>query len=178
MAIQRRKRKLIRPKSKVDTNVQLLESQNKEEVKQEEEVSKVNNPNQSELKEAQEILTRLALVKQEKKQLEATEKELVDKLKVFTNKYGVVNDKGSYNFKLGKTILTNTARVVSKLNQDKAIESFNKLGVLSSVSEIKTVVNEDLIEQEILNGRIPKEILNDIMDTKTNFVFTFKDSED
>ena len=67
------------------------------------------------------------------------------------------------------------------MNQQKAVEVFNKLGILAEVSEVKSVVIEELVEQAILQERVPKDILDDIMDTKESFAFTlnnYKEEDD
>lgn len=171
MPVKRRKRMLVKSKTKVEPQVEVLEE--KEEIKEPE--VKGAKPNEDELKVVRTLTSQLNAVKQEKKLLEAREKELADKLKEFTKKYGVEDSKGTFNYNLGDFILTNTARITSKLNQDKAVDTFTKLGILKEVSEIKSIVNEDLVEQAILNDKVPKEILDDIMDTRTSYALTLKE---
>lgn len=169
MPVKRRRRVLVKPKTKVEPQVEVLEA--KEPIKKETN----SKPKSDEIKVIRALTSQLNAVKQEKKLLEAREKELADKLKEFTRKYGVEDDKGTFNYNLGDFILTNTARITSKLNQDKAVDTFTKLGILKEVSEIKSIVNEDLVEQAILNDKVPKEILDDIMDTRTTYALTLKE---
>lgn len=173
MLVKRRRRTPLKPKTKVKPQVELLEEESvdKEPVKSKDS----SKPTSTELTTIYNLTSQLSTIKQEKKLLEAREKELANKLKEFTKKYGVEDSKGAFNYNLGDFILTNTARVTSKLNQDKATEVFNKLGILKEVSEVKAIVSEDLVEQAILNKRVPKEILEDIMDTKTNYALTLKE---
>lgn len=121
------------------------------------------------------LVRQLDKIRQEKKVLEAREAELKNQLREFVNEYGSRNDKGSSSIVIGDKLITNSKRINSKLNQDKAIETFKGLGLLKEVSEVKPVVLEELVEQLILQEKVPQDILDEIMDTKETFVFKMTD---
>lgn len=121
------------------------------------------------------LVRQLDKIKQEKKALDKRESEIKEQLRTFVIDYGAKNDKGSFNIILGDKVISNNRRITSKLNQDKAVEVFKNLGLLKEVSEVKSIVVEDLVEQLILQEKVPKDILDDIMDVKESFAFTMND---
>lgn len=173
MAIRRKRLPRLKSKTKLEPQVELQEVVEEKEIQED-----TKKPAKEFLEEIEEYTNQLSVINTELKVLESRKKEISSKLKKFTKEYGVQNDKGSFNYALGNLVLTNAARVISKLNQEKAVDIFSRLGVLKDVSEIKTVVNEDLVEQAILNEKVPKEILDEIMDTHVNYAFTLKQMEE
>ena len=170
MAISKRRRPRLKKVDKIKENA--TTEVVVEEVKEEHVPKKASK----ELLQTQLGLVRqLDKIKQEKKALEKRESELKDQLRSFVMDYGARNDRGSFNIVLGDKVVSNTRRITSKLNQDKAVEVFKNLGLLKEVSEVKSVVVEELVEQLILQEKVPKDILDDIMDVKESFAFTLND---
>ena len=174
MPVKRKRRTLRKVVSSEPTSVV-------EPLVEEKEVTKTKKASSDMLNTQLGLIRQLEKIKQEKKVLENRESELKAQLRQFVIDYGTKNDKGSFNIVVGDKLLSNTKRITSKLNQQKAVEVFNKLGILAEVSEVKSVVIEELVEQAILQERVPKDILDDIMDTKESFAFTlnnYKEEDD
>jgi hypothetical protein len=126
-----------------------------------------------------QVLHELDTLKANKKLLEAREAELKADLVVYLEAEGVKDTKGSFNIITevdGKQKLAQKqARKTVKLNQERSEELFKKLGIWEEVTETKTVLNEDYIEQALLNGKLTQEQFENLCDINTTFAIVVMD---
>jgi hypothetical protein len=112
------------------------------------------------------------------KELEAKKKTLSDKIKEGAETYGVKDDKGSYYCDTDTCIFGKVAKKSMKLNQDKAVETLESMGLgdLVDVITVKTV-NEDRLTSAVQSGRITLEEVEEFTDTNTTYSVSVKAKE-
>lgn len=110
-------------------------------------------------------------ISEQMKVLEKKKKDLADKIKTNSEKFGTKDDKGSYYFESDEFI---TGKVSSKsfsLNQEKAKERLEELGLWDDLKKVTVTetVNEELLEQYVSEGKLDLEVVESFTNVKETF---------
>lgn len=110
-------------------------------------------------------------ISEQMKVLEKKKKDLADKIKTNSEKFGTKDDKGSYYFESDEFI---TGKVSSKsfsLNQEKAKERLEELGLWDDLKKVTVTetVNEELLEQYVSEGKLDFEVVESFTNVKETF---------
>lgn len=123
---------------------------------------KVTAPTRS----AQEVVTELDNLKQNKKLIEKRETELKKELTSILEREGAKDDKGNIKLVVGDKLAQIQARKSVKLNKDRAEEFFRAKGLWAEVIDTVEVINEGYVEQALLNEKFSMQELEEITDVK------------
>ena len=106
-------------------------------------------------------------------------KELSDLIKKGAEKFGVIDDKGSYYLEDDNFILGKVAKKSFKLNQDKAVETLKSMDLGDVIDKVTTyIVNEDRLTQAVADKRISLDTVKSFTDTKVDYSVSVKEKED
>ena len=106
-------------------------------------------------------------------------KELSDLIKKGAEKFGVIDDKGSYYLEDDNFILGKVAKKSFKLNQDKAVETLKSMDLGDVIDKVTTyVVNEDRLTQAVADKRISLDTVKSFTDTKVEYSVSVKEKEE
>lgn len=113
------------------------------------------------------------------KQLDSRKKELATLIKEGAEKYGVQDDKGSYYLESDDYIMGKTAKKSFKIDQDKAVEKLESLGLGDVVDVVTTkVVNEDKLNKAVQSGRLPMETVEEFTNISVSYSVMVKEKEE
>ena len=102
-------------------------------------------------------------------------KELSDLIKKGAEKFGVIDDKGSYYLEDDNFILGKVAKKSFKLNQDKAVETLKSMDLGDVIDKVTTyIVNEDRLTQAVADKRITLDEVKSFTDIKTDYSVSVK----
>ena len=121
------------------------------------------------------LVKELTIIKDNKKLIEAREKELANELKELLPLVAQKDNKGSYKLVVGDKVAQKQARKSVSLNKKKAEEFFTELGLWEQVTDVTRVINENYVEQALLNDEITEEQLESITDVKTTYSLVLAD---
>ena len=106
-------------------------------------------------------------------------KELSDLIKKGAEKFGVIDDKGSYYLEDDNFILGKVAKKSFKLNQDKAVETLKSMDLGDVIDKVTTyIVNEDRLTQAVADKRISLDTVKSFTDTKVDYSVSVKEKEE
>ena len=109
------------------------------------------------------------------KVLNDRKKVLSDLIKEGAEKFGVKDDKGSYYLESDEFVLGKVAKKTMRLNQDKARETLESMGLGDTIDEVTTyVVNEDRLNQAVADKRITLDEVKSFTDIKTDYSVSVK----
>lgn len=111
----------------------------------------------------------------QKSLIEKRMKELGDEIKNYSIEHGVKDQNGSSYIQADGFVYGSMAKKSVKLNENKAKEYFNSLGLLEQVVETKMVVSEDKINDLLVNGTITEDDIANVVDVKTSYSITVKE---
>ena len=112
------------------------------------------------------------------KELTARKNELSAKIKEGAEKFGVKDDKGSFYLESDEFILGKVCRKSMKLNQSKAKDTLESLGVGDVIDEVTTyTVNEDRLNQAVQDGRVSIDTVRSFTDVKVDYSVSVKVKE-
>jgi hypothetical protein len=131
----------------------------------------------SDIQRVEELVSELDGIKEKQKLLEGRATKLKNELGLKLEKVGVKDDKGSYAYILGDRIIRKEARKSIKLNEQEAEDLFKAMKIWRKVTETKTTINEDLVEQAVSSGLLKEEQLESVCDIKTTYAITFRKNE-
>jgi hypothetical protein len=115
------------------------------------------------------IINELETLKANKKLIEKREEELKKELGVILEAEGTKDNKGSFNLIIGDIKAQKQARKTVKLNPEKAEELFKELGIWKDVTETKTVIKDDLVEQAVVDEKLSMDDLEKVTDIKVTY---------
>ena len=108
----------------------------------------------------------------------ARKNELSAKIKEGAEKFGVKDDKGSFYLESDEFILGKVCRKSMKLNQSKAKDTLESLGVGDVIDEVTTyTVNEDRLNQAVQDGRVSIDTVRSFTDVKVDYSVSVKVKE-
>ena len=109
------------------------------------------------------------------KVLNDRKKFLSDLIKEGAEKYGVKDDKGSYYFESDEFILGKVAKKTVLLNQEKAKETLEAMGLGDTIDKVTTyVVNEDRLSQAVADKKITIKEVESFTDIKVDYSVSVK----
>ena len=119
-------------------------------------------------KEYDEIIAQLKVLNDRKKVLS-------DLIKEGAEKFGVKDDKGSFYFESDEFVLGKVAKKTMRLNQEKARETLEAMGLGDTIDEVTTyVVNEDRLSQAVADKRITIKEVESFTDIKVDYSVSIK----
>ena len=112
------------------------------------------------------------------KVLEEKKKQLAEKIKEGAEQFGVKDDKGSYYLENENHILGKVARKSFKIDQDKAVNMLQAMGVGDVVDVVTTnVVNEERLERAVQEGRVSFETVEEFTKSTVSYSVLVKEKE-
>lgn len=113
------------------------------------------------------------------KTLEEKKKSLSETLKKGAEQFGVKDDKGSYYFESTKHIIGKVARKSMSIDQNKAVETLESLGLGDVIDEVTVrTVNEDRLSNAVAEKRISLDVVEGFTNTKTSYSVLVKEKEE
>lgn len=112
------------------------------------------------------------------KQLEEKKKDLASKIKDGAEQFGVKDDKGSFYLEDDSFIMGKVARKTFKIDQDKAVETLESMG-LGDVVDIVTMktVNEDRLQKAVQEKRLTLDTVQDFTKENVSYSVLVKEKE-
>lgn len=112
------------------------------------------------------------------KVLEERKKALAEKIKNGAEQFGVKDDKGSYYLESDTHIMGRIANKSFKLDQTKAVETLESIG-LGDVVDVVTskVVNEDRLQKAVQDKRISLEAVKEFTNETVSYQVSVKEKE-
>lgn len=112
------------------------------------------------------------------KQLEERKKALAEKIKSGAEQFGVQDDKGSFYLEDDTLIMGKVARKSFKIDQDKAVQTLESMGLGDVVDEVVVkTVNEDKLQSAVSNGRITLDDVEGFTNVSTAYSVLVKEKE-
>lgn len=112
------------------------------------------------------------------KELEAKKKSLAEKIKEGAESFGVKNDKGSFYCDTESVILGKVAKKSMRLDQEKAVDTLESMGLGDVVDVVTTkVVNEDRLTSAVQSGRITLEQVEEFTNVSVSYSVDVKAKE-
>lgn len=117
-------------------------------------------------------------LRKQKSLIEKRMKELGDSIKKYSMEHGVKDQNGSHYVQESNFVYGSVSRKTIKLNQEKAKNHFNSIGLLQDVIETKYEVSEDKINELLTAGTITEDDIEAIMDVKTSYSLAVTEQEE
>ena len=112
------------------------------------------------------------------KVLESKKKELAEKIKEGAEQFDVKDDKGSYYLENENHILGKVARKSFKIDQDKAVNMLQAMGIGDVIDVVTTnVVNEERLERAVQEGRLTFDTVEEFTKTSVSYSVLVKEKE-
>lgn len=111
--------------------------------------------------------------------LEKQKKELSERIKLLTEKFGVKNDGGSFYADLGSFVTGKVARKSVSIDIDKAIPLLTNKGRDDLIHPVTTYkIDEAGLEAAVQSGDVTQEELESICDVKVSYSVSVKPKEE
>lgn len=112
-----------------------------------------------------------AEISEQIKVLDKRKKELAEKIKDNSEKFGTKNDKGSYYFESDEFITGKVSNKSFKVNLEKAKEVLTGFGLWDELKKVVTTetLNEELLEQYVAEGKVSLNTVESFTDVKETF---------
>ena len=112
------------------------------------------------------------------KELEAKKKELAEKIKNGAEQFGVKDDKGSFYLESNNHIMGKVAKKTFKIDQDKAVETLESMGLGDVVDEVVVrTVNEDRLQKAVKDKRITLDEVKEFTSETISYSVSVKEKE-
>ena len=112
------------------------------------------------------------------KVLEERKKALAEKIKNGAEQFGVKDDKGSYYLESDTHIMGRIAKKSFKLDQTKAVETLESIGLGDVVDVVTTkVVNEDRLQRAVQEKRISLDTVQEFTNETVSYQVSVKEKE-
>lgn len=113
------------------------------------------------------------------KVLDARKKELAGLIKNGVEQFGVKDDKGSYYLENDYLIMGKVAKKSFKINQNKAVEVLESMGLGDVVDVVTTkVVNEDKLNKAVSSKKISLSVVKGFTDEDISYSVSVKEKEE
>lgn len=110
------------------------------------------------------------------KALDERKKEIASFLKEAAQNYGVEDDNGSYYFEDDSFLIGKVAKRSYKLDQEKAVETLQKMGLDNLVkTEVVKVVDEDALNKAVSDGDLSFDVVEGFTDVSTSYMINVKE---
>lgn len=105
------------------------------------------------------------------KVLDKKKKDLADKIKSNSEKFGTKDDKGSYYFESDGFITGKVSKKSFSLNQEKAKEKLEELGLWDDLKKVVVTesIDEALLEQYVSEGKLDLDVVESFTNVKETF---------
>ena len=112
-----------------------------------------------------------AEISEQIKVLDKRKKELAEKIKDNSEKFGTKNDKGSYYFESDEFITGKVSNKSFNVNLEKAKEVLTGFGLWDELKKVVTTetLNEELLEQYVAEGKVSLNTVESFTDVKETF---------
>ena len=110
------------------------------------------------------------------KALEEQKKALAEKIKQGAEQFGVKDDKGSFYLESEDLMMGKVAKKSFKIDQDKAVEILESMGLGDVVDVVTTkVVNEDRLQSAVQDRRITLDVVQDFTNESVSYSVSVKE---
>lgn len=112
-----------------------------------------------------------AEISEQIKVLDKRKKELADKIKANSEKFGTKDDKGSYYFESDEYVTGKVSKKSFSINQGRAKEKLTELGLWDELKKVVTTetLDEELLEKYVSEGKVSLNTVESFTDVKESF---------
>lgn len=105
------------------------------------------------------------------KVLDKKKKELADKIKADTERFGTKDDKGSFYYESESFITGRVSKKSFSLNQEKAKETLEEMGLWDELKKVVVTetVDEALLEKYVSEGKLDLDVVESFTNVKESF---------